>query len=159
MHDYSAVPACPKSGWRPTLLFWIVAAIVLFILLIAAIAGGFAGILVFLGIIAVLTRLYALLFKQRSWVGLPHRKSALAVTISGILVFMLGGVVAAGAAPNSDASKAGLITEQQATATPTAAPTETNPATSPRRTTAKPSSALRERTGSSCGCPKQSPAK
>lgn len=125
MNDNSAMPARPKTGWRPTPLFWVVAAIVLFILLIAALTGGFAGILVFVGIIAGLTGLYAWLFKRRSWVGLPHRKSALAVTVSGILVFMLGGVVAAGAAPSADASKAALVTEQQATAT--ARPTETNP--------------------------------
>jgi hypothetical protein len=40
---------------------------------------------------------------------------------------MLGGVVAAGAAPSTDASKAALVTEQETTATATATPTETNP--------------------------------
>lgn len=128
MNDYSATPARPRIGWRPTLLFWIVAAIVLFILLIAAIAGGFAGVLVFLGIIALITGLYALLFKRRTWVGLPHRKSALAVTVAGILAFMLGGMVAAGAAPSPDASTAALVTQQQSSETATARPmpTETN---------------------------------
>jgi hypothetical protein len=126
MNDNSAMPA-PKTRWHPTRLFWIVAVIVFFILLIAALSGGFAGVLVFLGIIAGLTGLYALLLKRRTWVGIPHRKSALAVTVSGILVFMLGGVVAAGAAPSTDASKAALVTEQETTATATATPTETNP--------------------------------
>lgn len=130
MNDNSAMSARPGIGWRPTVLFWIVAAIVLFILLIAAISGGFAGVLVFLGIIALLTGLYALLFKRRTWVGLPHRKSALAVTVSGILVFMLGGVVGAGAAPSSDDSRASLVTEKQPMATATPTPTETNPAQS-----------------------------
>jgi hypothetical protein len=122
------MPARPKTGWRPGLLFWIVTAIVLSILLIAAIAGGFAAVLVFLGIIGVLTGLYALLLKRRTWVGIPHRKSALTVTISGILVFMLGGVVAAGAAPSTDGSRAALVTAQETTATASATPTETNPA-------------------------------
>lgn len=127
MNDNSAMPGRPNTGWRPTLLFWIVAAIVLFVLLIAALTGGFAGILVFLGIIAGLTGLYALILRRRTWVGIPHRKSALGVTVAGILLFMLGGVVAAGAAPaGADASKAALVTEQKATATAT--PAETNPA-------------------------------
>lgn len=128
MSDNSAVPARPRTGWRPTLLFWIVAAIVLLILLIAAISGGFAGVLVFLGIIALMTGLYALLFKRRSWIGIPHRKSALAVTVSGILVFLLGGVVGAGASPSSGNSAASLVSEQRATATAT--PTKTSPAKS-----------------------------
>jgi hypothetical protein len=129
LNDNSTMPARPRIGWRPTLLFWIVAAIVLLILLIAATSGGFAGVLVFLGIIALITGLYALLFKRRSWVGIPHRKSALIVTVSGILVFMLGGVVGAGATPNSNDSRASLVSEQRPTATAT--PTETNPAQSP----------------------------
>lgn len=128
MNDNSAVPARPRTGWRPTLLFWIVAAIVLLILLIAAISGGFAGVLVFLGIIALITGLYALLFKRRSWIGIPHRKSALAVTVSGILVILLGGVAGAGASPKSGDTAASLVSEQRAT--PTATPTETNPAQS-----------------------------
>jgi hypothetical protein len=101
---------------------------VFFILLLAAVSGGFGGVLVFLGIIAVLTGLYALLLKRRTWVGIPHRKSALAVTVSGILVFMLGGVVAAGAAPNADTSKAALVAEQEATPSATPTPTATDPA-------------------------------
>jgi Excalibur calcium-binding domain len=131
MNDNSAASARSRIGWKPTKLFWIVAVIVLFILLVAALSGGFGGVLVFLGIIALLTGLYALLFKRRTWVGIPHRKSAAAVTVSGILVFMLGGVVAAGATPSSDDSTASLVTEQQPTVTSTPTPTETNPVQSP----------------------------
>ncbi|WP_223256931.1 excalibur calcium-binding domain-containing protein [Arthrobacter globiformis] len=128
MNDNSAIPARPRTGWRPGLLFWIVTAIVLFILSVAAIAGGFAAVLVFLGIIAVLTGLYALLLKRRTWVGIPHRKSALAVTLSGVLVFMLGGIAAAGAAPSTDGSQAALVAAQETTPAASATPTETNPA-------------------------------
>lgn len=129
MNHNNAAPARPETSWKPTRLFWIVAVIVLFILLIAALSSGFAGVLVFLGIIALLTGLYALLFKRRTWVGIPHRKSAAVVTTAGILAFMLGGVVGAGATPNSDNNTAALVTEQQPTTTAT--PTETNPAESP----------------------------
>ena len=59
MNHNSPAPARSATGWKPTKLFWIVAAIVLFILLIAALSGGLAGVLVFLGIIALLTGLYA----------------------------------------------------------------------------------------------------
>ncbi|WP_395402013.1 excalibur calcium-binding domain-containing protein [Arthrobacter sp. UC242_113] len=60
--------------------------------------------------------------------NIPHRKGALTVTISGILVFMLGGVVAAGAAPSTGGSQTALVTAQETTATASATPTETNPA-------------------------------
>ena len=124
-------PAVQKGRWKPTVLFWIVAAIVLLVLIPFAIAGGVGMALFILGLVALLTGLYVLLFKRRSWVGLPHRKSGGIVAIAGFVALILGaGVVGATAAPGGSSDKASLAStsQQSATATPTATPT--NPANS-----------------------------
>ncbi len=90
-------------------------------------------VLFILGLVALLTGLYVLLFKRRSWVGLPHRKSGGLVAVSGFVALILGaGVVGATAAPRADTDKAALVSpaSQSATATPTPTPTATNPANS-----------------------------
>lgn len=124
-------PARPQGRWKPTVLFWIVAALVLLVLIPFAAAGGVGMALFILGLVALLTGLYALLFKRRSWVGLPHRKSGGVVAIAGFVALIVGfGVVGATAAPGGSADKASLAStaKQSATATPTATPT--NPANS-----------------------------
>lgn len=111
------------------MLFWIVAALVLLVLIPFAMAGGVGMALFILGLVALLTGLYALLFKRRSWVGLPHRKSGGVVAIAGFVALIVGfGVVGATAAPGGSGDKASLAStsKQSATATPTA----TNPANS-----------------------------
>jgi hypothetical protein len=132
-------------------LFWIVAAVLLLVLIPFAVVGGLGMALFLLGLVALLTGLYALLFKRRSWVGLPHRKSGGLVAVAGFVVFALGtGIVGATAAPRNETDKATLVSpvKQTATATPTPTPTATNPRTRsaqlrtrPRNTTARPMSA------------------
>jgi hypothetical protein len=126
MLDSPKVSARPKITWRPSITFCIVAAIVLLLVIIFAAAGGFGGALVILGIVALITGLYALLFKRRTWVGIPHRKSALLVVGSGIVVFILGGSVLAATASSTGGQAESALVEVSATATPT--PTATNPA-------------------------------
>jgi len=126
MLDSPKVSARPKITWRPSITFCIVAAIVLLLVIIFAAAGGFGGALVILGIVALITGLYALLFKRRTWVGIPHRKSALLVVGSGIVVFILGGSVLAATASSTGGQTESALVEVSATATPT--PTATNPA-------------------------------
>jgi hypothetical protein len=129
MIDSPTTAARPKRRWQPSLSFWIVAALVLLLVIIFAAAAGLGGVLLILGIVAVLTGLYALLFKRQSWVGLPHRKSAGLVAVSGVVAFIVGvGVAAATAAPSGVPDKSALVgaLQQSATATPTA----TNPAKS-----------------------------
>ncbi len=130
-HPYA--PAPHQSRWKPTVLFWIVAAVLLLLLIPFAVVGGLGMVLFILGLVALLTGLYALLFKRRSWVGLPHRKSGGLVAVSGFVVLILGaGVVGATAAPRADTDKAALVSpaSQSATATPTPTPTATNPVNS-----------------------------
>jgi hypothetical protein len=128
MLDSPKVSARPKITWRPSITFCIVAAIVLLLVIIFAAAGGFGGALVILGIVALITGLYALLFKRRTWVGIPHRKSALLVVGSGIVVFILGGSVLAATASSTGGQAESALVEVSATATATPTPTATNPA-------------------------------
>ncbi|MCU1568327.1 MAG: Excalibur calcium-binding domain protein [Pseudarthrobacter sp.] len=126
-------PSRPPGRWKPTVLFWIVAAVLLLVLIPFAIVGGLGIVLFLLGLVALLTGLYALLFKRRSWVGLPHRKSGGLFAVAGFVVFALGtGIVGATAAPRDETDKAALVSpvQKSATATPTPTPTATNPANS-----------------------------
>jgi hypothetical protein len=126
-------PARPQDRWKPSVLFWIVAAVLLLVLIPFAVVGGLGMALFLLGLVALLTGLYALLFKRRSWVGLPHRKSGGLVAVAGFVVFALGtGIVGATAAPRNETDKATLVSpvKQTATSTPTPTPTATNPANS-----------------------------
>lgn len=124
MLDTAKVSLCPKSNWRPSISFWIVSAILLILVIIFSAAGGLGVALVILGIVALITALYALLFKRRSWVGIPHRKSALLVAGSGIALFIVGGMVAAATASSTGTqNKSALVATASASATPTA----TNP--------------------------------
>ena len=130
-HPYA--PAQPQQRWKPTVLFWIVAAVLLLLLIPFALVGGVGMVLFILGLAALLTGLYAFLFKRRSWVGLPHRKSGGLVAVSGFVALILGaGVVGATAAPRVETDKATLVSpvKESATATPTPTPTATNPANS-----------------------------
>jgi hypothetical protein len=129
-HPYA--PAQPQQRWKPTVLFWIVAALLL-LLIPCAVVGGLGMVLFILGLAALLTGLYAFLFKRRSWVGLPHRKSGGLVAVSGFVALILGaGVAGATAAPRVETDKATLVSpvKESATATPTPTPTATNPANS-----------------------------
>jgi hypothetical protein len=126
-------PARPEGRWKPSVLFWIVAAVLLLVLIPFAVMGGMGMVLFLLGLVALLTGLYALLFKRRSWVGLPHRKSGGLVAVAGFVVFALGtGIVGATAAPRNETDKATLVSpvKQTASATATPTPTATNPANS-----------------------------
>ncbi|WP_350003879.1 excalibur calcium-binding domain-containing protein [Pseudarthrobacter sp. WHRI 8279] len=136
-HPYP--PAQPQQRWKPTVLFWIVAAVLLLLLIPFALVGGLGMVLFILGLAALLTGLYAFLFKRRSWVGLPHRKSGGLVAVSGFVALILGaGVVGATAAPRVETDKATLVSpvKESATATPTPTPSATNPANSTCKTAA-----------------------
>ena len=129
MINSPSAAARPKRRWQPSKLFWIVAALVLLLVILFAASAGFGGVLVILGIVALLTGLYALLFKRKSWVGLPHRKSAGVVAASGVVAFVVGvGVAGATASPSGVPDKAALVASSQQSATAT--PTATNPAKS-----------------------------
>lgn len=127
MFDRSSVTARLKQRSKS---FWIVAALVLLLVIFFAASAGFAGVLIILGIVALITGLYALIFKRQSWVGLPHRKSAGLVAAAGVVAFMVGGGVAgATATPESVPEKSALVASSKPS--PSATPTATSPANSP----------------------------
>lgn len=129
-------PASPQHRWKPTVLFWIVATVLLLVLIPFAVAGGLGMVLFILGLVALLTGLYAWLFRRRSWVGLPHRKSGGLVAVSGLVALIVGfGVVGATAAPRADVTKAAEVSTVQPSATRTATPTPTPTATNPANST------------------------
>ena len=138
MTDYPDNPYAPARSqprWKPTVLFWIVAAVLLLLLIPFALVGGLGMVLFILGLAALLTGLYAFLFKRRSWVGLPHRRSGALVAVSGFVARILGvGVVGATAAPRVETDNATLVSPVKESATvaptPTPTPTATNPANS-----------------------------
>jgi hypothetical protein len=138
-------PASQQERWKPTVLFWIIAAVLLLLLIPFAIAGGLGMVLFLLGLVALLTGLYAFLFKRRSWVGLPHRKSGGLVAIAGFIALIVGfGVVGATAAPRTGTDKAALVSPVQQSATPTATPTPTPTATNPANSTCTTDAATRK---------------
>jgi hypothetical protein len=131
MFDRSSVIARLKTRSKS---FWIVAALVLLLVILFAASAGFAGVLIILGIVALFTGLYALVFKRRSWVGLPHRKSAGVMAAAGVVAFIVGGGVAgATATPDSVPEKSAAVASPKpsASATPSATPAATSPANSP----------------------------
>lgn len=128
--------AGPKRRWKPSVLFWIVAASVLLVMIPFVAAGGVGMAVFILGLVAILTGLYVLLFKRKSWVGLPHRKSGGIVAASGVVALIVGvGVVGATAAPRADTDKAAVVSPDQQSATATATATPTPTATNPANTT------------------------
>lgn len=132
MFNRRPAAARPDNAWRPSKMFWIVAAIVLLLLISAAQSSGIGGIIVMLGLVAFITGLFALLTKRKSWVSLPHRKSAGIVTGAGFVALLIGsGVAGATAAPGTTVAKpAALVaTQSQSPEAESASqtPTETNP--------------------------------
>lgn len=80
--------------------FWVVGSLLAVVLLINAFAGQGEGVLVIAGLVALFTAVYSLVFKRRSWLGLPHQGIATAVLMGGLVCAMLGvvaGVAGVGA--------------------------------------------------------------
>jgi hypothetical protein len=74
--------------------FWIVGGLLLIPVLTNTFTGHGESILVILGIAALLTGLYALIFKKRSWASLPGRNAAVTVAIAGAASLLIGGIAA-----------------------------------------------------------------
>lgn len=82
-----------KGPFGPS--FWIVGSLLVVFILMNAFAGQGEGILVTLGIAAVLTGLYSVIFKRRSWAGLGSRRLATVVSLVGagsLLIGIIAGV-------------------------------------------------------------------
>ena len=86
-----------------------------------------------LGLFALLTGLYAWIFKRRSWAGIPSRKMGAIAATAGLVITFAGGAMA-DPAPTSPANLVSTATETPAmdipsvTARASATATETSPA-------------------------------
>lgn len=85
--------------------FWITGGLLLVLVLSNTFTGRGESILVLLGIAALLTGLYSLIFKRRSWASLPGRNAAVAVAVAGAASLVIGGI-AAGASASRDSTGA-----------------------------------------------------
>lgn len=92
-YGHQVDPKRPKGPFGAS--FWIVGGLLALIVLSNAISGRGESILIFLGIAALLSGLYSLIFKRRSWAALPGRKAATAVAIAGAASLVIGGIAAA----------------------------------------------------------------
>lgn len=118
MSGHQSYPAqIQYRKWAPTVSFWITASI-LFLLLVlflfAAGLGGFGVFLTLLGVLALITGLFALIFKRRSWIGLQNRKGAKTTIWSGVVVLVVGLAVSG--------TSATAVDEDEPFATATATP-------------------------------------
>ena len=82
-----------KKRFSPS--FWIVGALLAVLALANAVTGNGESILIFIGLAALLTGLYSLIFKRPSWAALPRKQAAIVVAVAGAASLFLG-VVAAG---------------------------------------------------------------
>jgi hypothetical protein len=94
-------PQPPKGPLGPS--FWIVGGLLALIVLSNTAAGNGESILVMLGLAALLTGLYSLIFKRKSWAALPSRNAAIAVAVAGAAALLFGGI-AAGVSSSRDSA-------------------------------------------------------
>ncbi len=118
----------PKAG----ISTWIVGAIALLFLILGAVTGGLAGVLVLLALFLFFTGLYTLIFGRPSWLRLPSRKWGGAALGSGFVVLIVGSVLLP---PSADVAETSLA---ESTPTPTASQSPT-PSSTPSATPSKSS--------------------
>ncbi|MBF4619348.1 PASTA domain-containing protein [Clavibacter sp. VKM Ac-2873] len=127
-------PAAPTSvitDTRPSrhpATTWVIASVVALAVLIITALGGFGGMFVSLGLVALATGLYPLLTGRRSWIpALATRPRSSATAAGAILLLVMGAVVpvaAAGSGPRqAEAISATASPTPSATPTPTGSPT------------------------------------
>ncbi|MFK0006924.1 hypothetical protein ACIQTZ_07715 [Paenarthrobacter sp. NPDC090520] len=107
-------PSRARGAFGPS--FWFTGSLLAIVALVGAVLGSGEAILVLLGVAAVITGLYALVFKRASWAGLPGRRAAAAVAIAGAVSLVLGGIAAGvetwkGSTPVAAPAAAGTIVE------------------------------------------------
>ncbi|MFF2244282.1 hypothetical protein ACFVTM_08905 [Arthrobacter sp. NPDC058130] len=93
------------------------------VLLLNALAGQGEGVLVITGLVALFTALYSLVFKRRSWLGLPHQGIATAVLVAGLACAMLGIIASIASVGRSSTTQAAPAPAPAPTVTVTATPT------------------------------------
>lgn len=112
-----------RAPWRPRFgaSFWVVAPIVTALTIVGVASGGFGGLLITWGVIALLTGLYSLMTGRFGWAAIPGRKVAAIVLALSVATMAVGGSLLA--QRDVEPSRA----KSASTATPTAGPTTDAP--------------------------------
>ncbi|MGO4248009.1 hypothetical protein AB4Y87_12410 [Paenarthrobacter sp. RAF54_2] len=94
-----------KKRFGPS--FWMVGALLAVLALANAVTGNGESILIFIGMAALLTGIYSLIFKRPSWAALPSKQAAIVIAVVGAVSLFLGGVAAVAEAVRDSAVAAG----------------------------------------------------
>lgn len=126
----------PKAGVST----WIVGALVLLFLILGAVAGGFAGLLVMLALFLFGTGLYTLIFGRPSWLRLPSRKWGGIALGSGFVLLIVGGLLLPPSPNVEESSVAQPTPSVTSTVTPSATTSASPSATPSANPTPEPTS-------------------
>ncbi|WP_285113728.1 DUF1524 domain-containing protein [Leifsonia sp. fls2-241-R2A-40a] len=111
-----------RAARRIPLSTWLGGGLTLLLLALVA-PAGFGAVLVLLGVVALFTGLYTVITRRRGWALLPKsRPIGLGVLGGAVVLFIVGGSIAAGAHP-VDAVDAASVRTTTPSRTPSATPT------------------------------------
>lgn len=99
---------------------WVIGAIVAFVLLIMTISGGIGGLLITLGLAALITSIYAIVTGRRTWARLPHSRPAAIGILAGSLLVLIIGSTVLGATHPTDPRPVAALSVGSTTPTPRA---------------------------------------
>ncbi len=89
----------PRPPWKPTGSTWIGAGAVLVVLIVAATRAGIGGFLIILAIVALVTALYIVAGRGRSWLNVS-RNAAGPIAAGALVALVLGGSLYALTSPD-----------------------------------------------------------
>lgn len=130
-------PKLPKSivDFKPKLSTWVAGGIALLVLIVGAASGGFGGLLMMSGLVGLVTALYSLVTRRKSWAQIATRRIA-AIVAAACLVATLGGG-AVYAATHDSVEPTASVTES---ATESASPSPSSDADTKADSVATPTS-------------------
>ncbi|MWJ84049.1 hypothetical protein DOU03_16230, partial [Clavibacter michiganensis subsp. michiganensis] len=103
---------------------WIVASVAALVILISAAGGGFRGMFVSVGLVALAAALYTVVFGRRGFVpALTSRPRGTATAVGAVLLLIIGSALPAGASGSAPAPA--LAATASASPSPTPTPTAT----------------------------------
>ncbi|QOD42927.1 PASTA domain-containing protein [Clavibacter zhangzhiyongii] len=109
----------PRPGIHPTAT-WIVASVAALVILLSTAIGGFRGMFVSVGLVALAAALYTVVLGRRGFVpALTSRPRGTATAVGAVLLLVIGAVLPAGGSGSAPAPAVAAV----ATATPSPTPT------------------------------------
>ncbi|WP_233550138.1 PASTA domain-containing protein [Clavibacter lycopersici] len=121
----AAVLADTRPGMHPAAT-WIVATVAALVILLSSAGGGYRGMFVSLGLVALAAALYTVVFGRRGFVpALTSRPRGTATAVGAVLLLIIGAALPAGASGSAPAPALAAATSASPspTPTPTASPT------------------------------------